>query len=62
MTAWVLDRALKLLHPFMPFVTEELWAKLASPKATRGTVCSSSPPGRNIMAWRMRRPTLRSAG
>ena len=29
MTAWVFDRALALLHPFMPFVTEELWAKLA---------------------------------
>ncbi len=28
-TAWVLSQALKLLHPFMPFVTEELWAGTA---------------------------------
>ncbi len=28
-TAWVLSEALKLLHPFMPFVTEELWSGTA---------------------------------
>jgi len=29
MTAFVLDQAITLLHPFMPFVTEELWAERA---------------------------------
>ncbi len=33
--AWVRDQLLKLLHPFMPFITEELWARTAaSPRAT----------------------------
>jgi valyl-tRNA synthetase len=43
MTAWVLDRALKLLHPFMPFVTEELWAKLAREGEARESLLILAP-------------------
>ena len=28
--AWVRDQLLKLLHPFMPFITEELWSRTAA--------------------------------
>ncbi len=40
--AWVLDRCLILLHPFMPFVTEELWALTAPPEG-RATMLVHAP-------------------
>jgi valyl-tRNA synthetase len=33
MAAWVLGRIVHLLHPIMPFVTEEVWENLAAPEA-----------------------------
>ncbi|MBX9706378.1 MAG: valine--tRNA ligase [Caulobacteraceae bacterium] len=36
MTAWTLDQTLKLLHPVMPYITEELWAELGKAGAARG--------------------------
>jgi valyl-tRNA synthetase len=32
-TTWALDQILKLLHPFMPFVTEELWRVTGADRA-----------------------------
>ncbi len=34
--AWVLDQILILLHPFMPFITEELWARTGEYGQKRG--------------------------
>jgi valyl-tRNA synthetase len=40
--AWALDRILQMLHPFMPFVTEELWDKLTEFGPERATMLVSS--------------------
>ncbi|MBU1175665.1 MAG: valine--tRNA ligase [Alphaproteobacteria bacterium] len=36
--AFVLDQILKLMHPFMPFVTEELWAETGKTGPARATL------------------------
>ncbi len=38
MVAWVRDEILKLLHPFMPFLTEELWGVTATSAAPRASL------------------------
>ena len=42
--AFVLDQSAKLLHPFMPFVTEELWAARAGDGARDGMLVLSDWP------------------
>ncbi|MGE0203248.1 MAG: valine--tRNA ligase [Hyphomicrobiaceae bacterium] len=42
-TAFVIDEILKLLHPFMPFVTEELWQRLAEHGPRRETSLVLAP-------------------
>ena len=38
MTAWVLDQILAMLHPFMPFITEELWERTGAHGPKRETL------------------------
>jgi len=41
--AFVLDEICKLLHPFMPFLTEELWAIKGAEGPTRETILALAP-------------------
>ncbi len=42
-TAWVLSQILKMLHPFMPHITEELWGQTGNKAAENGKMLMVSP-------------------
>jgi valyl-tRNA synthetase len=41
--AWVRDQIFKLLHPYMPFITEELWARTETGADPRATMLIEAP-------------------
>jgi valyl-tRNA synthetase len=41
--AWTRDLILKLLHPFMPFITEELWERTAAPSRETALIVAPWP-------------------
>jgi valyl-tRNA synthetase len=43
MTAWARDEILKLLHPFTPFITEELWRVTAEGASARASLLALAP-------------------
>jgi valyl-tRNA synthetase len=43
MVAWARDRIIALLHPFMPFITEELWAVTAAGGVARDGLLTLAP-------------------
>src|SRR4051812_37320405 len=43
MVAWARDEILKLLHPFMPFITEELWTVTAAGGPARSGLLALAP-------------------
>ena len=58
--AWVLDQILRLLHPYVPFITEALWQQLNEAAAERGI---AEPAGQGpvvtVAAWPTPTPAWR---
>ncbi len=48
----VLDRSLRLLHPVMPFLTEELWQRLPGREAIHPETITLAPYPRPVASWR----------
>ena len=45
--AFVLENALRMLHPFMPFITEEIWQQLPHSNGARESIMISAWPVQN---------------
>ncbi len=60
MVAWARDEILKLLHPFMPFMTEELWAVTASSGTQEAARAELN--GRQVRDIGILRPRPKSVG
>jgi len=43
-----LDQLLRILHPFMPFITEEIWQSIADRKEGESIVTAEAPKARSI--------------
>ena len=46
--AYVLEAAMRLLHPFIPFITEELWQRLPRPAGAPVSIVLASFPGEDV--------------
>ena len=52
--AYVLENALRLLHPFMPFITEEIWQQLPHAEGARESIMISAWPAAGGLPARRR--------